>query len=105
MEIGELGGSGPGLDAMNVQTNELTRTAQGVSSCGFCSQPLFGPVAYCPYCGKANLATTVRPPEDRPEHEKFIADGQESRGMPGGARPASSRPPSRAGAGSPPRPP
>lgn len=70
---------------MNVQTNEVTRTAQGVSSCGFCSQPLFGPVAYCPYCGKANLAPTVRQPEDRHQPEKVVADGRENLAMPTGA--------------------
>ena len=72
---------------MNVRTNELARSAQGESSCGFCNQPLFGPVAYCPYCGKPGVASTSRQPDDRPRDEKAVATGQGNPGMPPGAFP------------------
>ena len=59
---------------MNVQTNELTRSAQGVSSCGFCSQPWFGSVAYCPYCGKPGLASAKRPGDARRDAKAAAGD-------------------------------
>ena len=69
---------------MNAQTNELARSAQGESSCGFCSQPWFGSVAYCPYCGKPSFASINRQPDDRPQGEKAVATGQGNLGMPAG---------------------
>lgn len=69
---------------MNAQTNELSRPAQGERLCAFCSQPWFGPVAYCPYCGKPSVGSPHRQPNDRPHPEKAVASGQEDVGMPAG---------------------
>jgi hypothetical protein len=71
---------------MNLQTNEWARSAQGESLCGSCSQPWFGSVAYCPYCGKPSFASTNRQP-DAPHGEKAAASGQGNLGIPAGELP------------------
>jgi len=69
---------------MNIQAKESARVAQGQSLCGFCSQPWFGPVAFCPYCGKPSVASTHRRTDKLPQGEKAVAGGPGSFAMPTG---------------------
>jgi hypothetical protein len=75
-----------GRDASKVQANELARPARVGSACGFCGRPLFGAVAYCPYCGRKPSFTAIG--------DEVLESGTATRGMPaGGLHRPEARPP------------
>ena len=70
---------------MKVQMKELAQSARGERECGVCGQPLFGLVAYCPYCGrKHGFTRTNLERDDHPQNDKALASGQGTLGMPAG---------------------
>jgi hypothetical protein len=54
-----------------VQINKLAQLASNESQCGFCGQPWFGLVAYCPYCGREpGFAKINQEPDDHPQSDE-----------------------------------
>ncbi|NPC55888.1 hypothetical protein [Caenimonas soli] len=73
---------------MNVQMNKWAQSARGENLCGYCLQPWFGLVAYCPYCGrKPSFATISQEPDDLPQRDEVVASAQRTLEMPSGELP------------------
>lgn len=89
-DLGRLGRTRPG-----VQMNELAQPAREGIECGFCRRPLFGLVAYCPYCG-------CKPDDRHQSHEALASEQAADSGMPAGAlHPQEANPPHKGPQGTP----